>query len=200
MLRKSGDNRLTMKPAVPTSFDIAFWFLDRARSEDGYLQPRALQCLLFLAQAHFAAAHGGRRLMPAVFVIDDAGPFDPNLYRMFENGRPKVTEFPLDEAVLVFLDAVWRRYRNADALRLEQIVARAGAEEKAVQARSGAEITTAAMCRMFGEAPPGAQRSGPPAQQPQKSRKKAAGPRIMTSHTGKKVTVTAWQPKRKLTT
>lgn len=200
-----------MIPAATTSYDIAFWLLDRARKEDSYLQPRALQCLLFLAQAHYAAAYGGRRLMPSVFVIDDAGPLDPNLYRMFENGRPQVTTFPLDEPIVVFLDAVWRRYHNDDALRLEQKISRAGTNEKAVQLRNGAEITTAAMRRMFGAAktvnkvpkkinqkqqvlPPqivtnvAAPESGP----------EITGPRVMTSHTGRKVTVTSWAPVRKI--
>jgi hypothetical protein len=106
-----------MRPATPNSFDVAIWLLERARSEDTYLQPRKLQCLLFLAQAHFAAAYKGRVLMPSFFIMDDAGPIDPNLYRALENGRPEVSEKPLDEEIVVFLDAVWRRYREADALR-----------------------------------------------------------------------------------
>lgn len=204
-----------MIPAAATSYDIAFWFLDRARSDDSYLQPRALQCLLFLAQAHYAAAYRGRRLMPSVFVIDDAGPFDPNLYRMLENGRPDITEFPIDKAVIVFLDAVWRRYRHDDALRLEQIVSRAGAKEKAVQLRKGAEITTAAMRRMFTpekeskkkqpaieQAPPPVAQDKPLLSQPINREQvlemeaDKEGPRILTSHTGRKVTVTSWTPAR----
>jgi len=174
-----------MRPAAANSFDIAFWFLERARAEDSYIQPRRLQCLLFLAQAHYAAAYGGRRLMPSVFVFDQAGPLDPNLYRAFEHGRPKVTETPIDEAVKVFLDAIWRRYRNDDALRLEQIVSRAGKGEAAIEACDGSEITLPMMRRMFGTAP---------------KKKKPAGPRTMTTQTGKKVTVTSWQPKRRLNT
>lgn len=206
-----------MNSAATTSYDIAFWFLDRARIEDSYLQPRALQCLLFLAQAHYAAAYGGRRLMPSVFVMDDAGPHDPNLYRMLENGRPDITEFPIDKAVIVFLDAVWRRYRHDDALRLEQIVSRAGAKEKAVQLRKGAEITTAAMRRMFSpeksaaRQKPAKKRQAPAAEerkpllsQPVNREETPemaadpAGPRVLTSHTGRKVTVTSWTPARKV--
>ena len=74
-----------MRPAAPTSFDIAIWFLDRARAEDTYVQPRMLQCLLFLAQAHYAAAHEGRPLMPAFFVVDDSGPLDPNVHKTLLN-------------------------------------------------------------------------------------------------------------------
>lgn len=200
-----------MIPATTTSYDIAFCLLDRARQEDSYLQPRALQCLLFLSQAHYAAAYGGRRLMPSVFVIDDAGPLDPNLYRMFENGRPQVTAFPLDEAIAVFLDAVWRRYHNDDALRLEQKISRAGAKEKAVQLRKGAEITTAAMRRMFGAANAVSKVPKKVAQKQQvllpqvvtktetpESEPEITGPRVMTSHTGRKVRVTSWAPVRKI--
>jgi len=195
-----------MSPAVTTSYDIAFWFLDRARKDDSYLQPRALQCLLFLAQAHFAAAYKGKRLMPSVFVIDDAGPLDPNLYRMFENGRPTVTEFPISEGVVVFLDAIWRRYRHDDALRLEQIIARAGRKERAVEQRNGAEISIAAMRRMFGRDEEKLV-SAEPERGPKKrvERRELAddiklppsGARIMTLHTGKKVAVKRWMPARK---
>jgi uncharacterized phage-associated protein len=201
-----------MKPAATTSYDIAFWLLDRARKEDSYLQPRALQCLLFLAQAHYAAAYGGRRLMPSVFVIDDAGPLEPNLYRMLENGRPQITTFPLDEAVVVFLDAIWRRYHNDDALRLEQKISRAGTNEKAVQLRKGAEITSAAMRRMFATVDAGSKVRKTVDQKakvlPREVMTKVAGPesgpqsgapRVMTLYTGREVTVTSWAPARKTT-
>ncbi len=201
-----------MTPAATTSYDIAFWFLDRARSEDTYLQPRALQCLLFLAQAHYAAAYGGRRLMPSVFVIDHAGPLDPNLYRMLENGRPQITSFPIPDAVVVFLDAIWRRYGRDDALRLEQLVSRAGAEEPAVRIRGGSEITIAAMRRMFAGPDVAAKKvrsTAPAARKPHTSPSVVnsagpalpgglSGPRVMTSHTGQKVTVTSWTPARKI--
>ena len=87
-LRFFNDSANRMIPASATSLDVAVWFLDRARADDTYLQPRKLQCLLFLAQAHFAAAYGGRPLMPSFFIVDEGGPMDPNLYRILENGRP----------------------------------------------------------------------------------------------------------------
>lgn len=174
-----------MRPAASTSFDIAIWFLERARAEDTYLQPRMLQCLLFLAQAHFAAAHDGRPLMPGFFVIDDSGPLDPNVYRTLLNGRPDFEESPLDPEVVTFLKAVWRRYRNADALRLDQMIANRGADEEAVCNRDLSEVSLLAMQRMFG-----AERSG-------KRKSGILGPTQAETATGRKVTITRWTPARK---
>lgn len=168
-------------PAAATSFDIAIWFMERARADDSYLQPRKLQSLMFLAQAHFAAAYAGRKLMPSVFIFDEGGPMDPNIYRAFEHGRPMITETPLARELLVFLDAIWRRYADSDALRLDQIIAKRGAAEVAIQRRDGSEITIEAMRRMFSKE--AASRQG--------------APRTMRSHTGRPVTVRKWVPGRK---
>ena len=171
-----------MKPAAPNSFDVAVWFLDRARAEDGYIQPRRLQCLLFLAQAHFVAIYKGRRLMPSVFLFDEGGPIDPNLYRAFEAGRPAYTENELPDYVLALLEGVWRRYAGFDTLRLDQLIARRGREEACIQRRDGSEIGIAAMRRMFGG-----------------STEKKANPasKVMRSHTGRRVTVKKWTPARR---
>lgn len=176
-----------MRPAAATSLDVAIWFLERARAEDTYLQPRKLQSLLFLSQAHYAGASNGRRLMPSVFVFDDGGPMDPNIYRVFENGRPDYSPAPLADNVMGFLDAIWRRYRTADALRLDQVIAKHGKAEAPIQRRDGSEITLAAMRRMFG-LPDAATPAGPTAGQP----------KVMRLHTGRKVTVKKWTPARKV--
>lgn len=171
-----------MKPAAATSLDVAVWFLDRARIEDTYLQPRKLQCLLFLAQGHFIVLHKGRRLVPSVFLFDEGGPMEPNIYRIFENGRPNFLESDLPDFVLTFLDAIWRRYGGLDAMRLDQLIARLGNTEAAIQRRDGSEVGPAAMRRMFatdGNAAP------------------ESAPKVMRSHTGKPVTVKKWMPARK---
>ena len=174
-----------MRPAAPTSFDVAIWFLDRARAEDTYLQPRLLQCLLFLAQAHFAAAHDGRPLMPAFFVVDESGPLDPNVYKTLLNGRPDMEESPLDPEIVSFLDVVWARYKSADALRLDQLIAKRGIDEEAVCNRDQSEVTLLAMQRMFS-----AGRTG-------KNRNTIVGPTLAETATGRKVTITRWNPSRK---
>ena len=174
-----------MRPAVPTSFDIAIWFLDRARAEDTYLQPRFLQCLLFLAQAHYAGAYEGRALMPSYFVMDDSGPMDPNVHKALQNGRPELEANELGPEIVKFLTAVWSRYRRTDALRLDQLIARRGMDEEAVCNRDFTEITLSAMQRMFG--------GGGTANN------SAPGPKLAETASGRKVTVTKWSPNRKKT-
>ncbi len=171
-----------MKPAAATSLDVAVWFLDRARIEDTYLQPRKLQCLLFLAQAHFVVLHKGRRLMPSIFLFDEGGPMEPNLYRVFEAGRPTFLESELDEFVLTFLDAIWRRYAMMDAMRLDQVIARRGKGEPVIERRDGSEIGPAAMRRMFATGGGG---------------ELAPAPKVLRSHTGKPLAVKKWMPTRK---
>lgn len=185
--KRGGITVKCMRPAVPTSFDIAIWFLDRARAEDNYLQPRKLQCLLFLAQAHFAVAHEGQPLMPSYFVVDDSGPLDPNVYRTMLTGRPDYEQNPLPPEVVKFLNAVWKRYRNADALRLDQLIARQGADEDAVFNRDQSEVTLAAMCRMFARERRGNKKNSP------------AVPALAKTASGRQVTITRWFPTRKKT-
>lgn len=177
-----------MRPVAPTSFDIAIWFLDRARAEDTYLQPRMIQCLLFLAQAHYAVAHEGRALMPSFFVIDDSGPLDPNVHRTLQNGRPDIEPALLEPETIKFLTAVWGRYKHADALRLDQLIARRGIDEDAVCNRDHSEVTLLAMQRMFGGGIAGAGKNG------------LAGPKLAETASGRKVTITKWTPVRKKTT
>jgi hypothetical protein len=153
-------------PAAACSFDVAIWLMERARADDSYLQPRKLHSIMFLAQALFAAASGGRRLMPSIFIFDEGGALDPNTYRAFENGRPAMTPTPLPEAVIAHLDAIWRRYADCDALRLDQIIARQGRGELAIEARDGSEITVAAMVRMFDPAKLAAKPEPKPQAQP----------------------------------
>ena len=53
-----------LTPMMRSTLDGAFWFVERADSVGVSLSNRKLQSLLYLAQAHFANANGGRRLMP----------------------------------------------------------------------------------------------------------------------------------------
>jgi len=170
-----------MVPAVKTSFDVADWFMERARAENNYLQPRKLQCLLFLSQGHFAAAYNGRKLMPSVFVVDHAGPMDPNLYRAYEHGRPNITRTGIDRATLVFLDAIWRQYAGLGTEDLNQIITEFGANETAVSDPDGSEVDIPTMCRMFVKA---ARTAKQPA-------------RLMHTQAGRPVTVEKWVPGRK---
>ena len=77
-----------MPADVSNAFDVAFFFVDMALSENTYLQPQKLQSLMFLSQSYYALAFEGRKLMPAVFVADERGPLEPNIYMAFSKGRP----------------------------------------------------------------------------------------------------------------
>ena len=79
-----------MTPMMRSTLDVALWFIERAESVGTPLSNRKLQSLLYLAQAHFANANRGRRLMPAIFLAADAGPLEPTIYHIFQDGPPRI--------------------------------------------------------------------------------------------------------------
>ena len=94
-----------------STFDVAFWFADTALNNNEYLQPQKLHRLLFLSQAYFSVAYGGRKLMPAVFIAEEGGPVEPKMYKAFSKGRPDVdAELFLPQEVESFLESIWRRF------------------------------------------------------------------------------------------
>ena len=100
-----------MTAKVNSAFDIALYFTEKADLEHEYLQPQKLQGLLFLSQAYFCIAYKGQKLMPAIFVADDRGPIEPNIYVAFSNGQPNVDPpFALPNEVEVFLSSIWKRF------------------------------------------------------------------------------------------
>ena len=108
--------------AVDSAFDIAYWFIDRALNDNEYLQPQKMQRLMYLSQAYFAVAYRGRRLMPALFVADEFGPIEPNVFRACAIQRPAIEPKPLPEAVSHFLDSIWRRFGPHSAEYLNRLV------------------------------------------------------------------------------
>ncbi len=99
-----------MTPVVRSTLDVALWFVERAESGGVTLSNRKLQSMLYLAQAHFANANRGRRLMPAVFLAADAGPIEPTIYHMFQDGPPRLINTVPGAKVAAFLGQVWERY------------------------------------------------------------------------------------------
>ena len=99
-----------LTPMMRSTLDGAFWFVERADSVGVSLSNRKLQSLLYLAQAHFANANGGRRLMPAIFLAADAGPLEPTIYHIFQDGPPRIINTVPGAKVEAFLSEVWRRY------------------------------------------------------------------------------------------
>lgn len=172
-----------MPAAVNSAFDVALWFSDKALDDNEYLQPQKLHRLLFLSQAYFAAAFRGRSLMPAVFVAEEMGPIEPNLYKAFANGRPNVdVDAVLDDDVESFLDGIWGRFGHHSVEHLSRIVNQSTAYRKALAQGLRAEIPLQAMVNSFVR-PDGA----PAVNQVLKSR-------MMRSQTGERVRVKAWMP------
>lgn len=174
-----------MPAAVDSSFDVAFWFMDRALSENQYLQPMKLQRLMFLAQAYYAVLNPGTRLMPSIFVADLMGPLEPNLFRAFENGRPNLEVRPLPGEVKSFLDSIWRRFGRFTAEELYRKLCDQAPFRDAYDQAPGSEIPLEAMREFYGlqtaSLTPDTTIVLPT--------------RVMRSHTGRPVAVKKWVPK-----
>ncbi|MCC7016535.1 MAG: hypothetical protein IT564_04970 [Rhodospirillales bacterium] len=172
-----------MSTDVDSAFDIAFWLLDTAERSCERLQPQKLQRLLFLSQAYYGVAFEGRKLMPAVFVADERGPLEPNVYIAFSRGRPKLdVELFLPFEVETFLEALWRRFGHYTADRLTRMTKETIAYRQAFQRGRRAEITFEAMRLSFAR---GAE--APAVEQVIK-------PKVMRTQSGRPVAVKAWNP------
>jgi uncharacterized phage-associated protein len=124
--------QLLAAPAVPVALDVALWLLDRARAADSHLPAQKIQNLLYLACAEYERAHDGRPLIPAAFTTNDMAVCEPNVYRLFEEGRPGVRGEPVPPAIESFLAGIWERYGHVPVQHLNAIVRRtmAGGEEE----------------------------------------------------------------------
>ncbi|MFN4282115.1 MAG: Panacea domain-containing protein [Alphaproteobacteria bacterium] len=167
---------LCAAPAARTAFDVAVWFLDRARADDAHLPLQKLHRLLFIAQAAYAA---GGMLMPAVFVADELGPIEPNLERLLGDGRPEdLPAEPPNRAALALLEDVWRRFGYMPADRLGALVAKNAAYAAALAAGRGSVIAQSELAGSFAPAPA----------------KLAEDVRMLRSQSGAAVAVRAWIP------
>jgi uncharacterized phage-associated protein len=126
--------------AVESTIDVALWFLNRASSEDNYIQAQKLQRLLYIAQGCYSQENYGRKLMPATFVTHDMGPVEPNVYRVFEAGRPQIDYLPPAAEVQDFLERVWRKFGIHPVDRLNALVLAQTAYQKALGGGIGEEI------------------------------------------------------------
>jgi len=126
--------------AVESTIDVALWLLNRASSEDSYIQAQKLQRLLYIAQGVYAQENYGRKLMPATFVTHDMGPVEPNVYRVFEAGRPQIDFLPPPAEVQDFLERIWRRFGIHPVDRLNALVIGQSAYRNALSGGIGEEI------------------------------------------------------------
>lgn len=136
--------------ASNSTFDIAFWFSDQALNENEYLQSQKLHRLLYLAQAFYAIAYKGKKLMPAVFVADDMGPLEPTMFQAFSNGRPDVNvELFLAPDIEMFLMSIWRRFGHQKAEQLGKLTNRNAAYCIALKKGKRTEIPLSSMVSTF---------------------------------------------------
>jgi uncharacterized phage-associated protein len=183
--------------AADSSFDVAFWMLDRALDDNEYLQPQKLHRLLYLAQAYFAVAARGRKLMPATFIAAPQGPLEPTLYRAFENGRPNVDTSKVPDDARQLLDSVWRKFGAHSAEHLTKLTKNHAPYRDAIAANGpGEEITLKSMMEFYGRKGAADRNSdaetkdnGPP------SLTEVLRPRVMRSHKGRPVNVHQWMPR-----
>ena len=172
-----------MPADVDNAFDIAFWFADTALNDNEYLQLQKLQRLLFIAQAYYTVAFNGRKLMPAVFIADEMGPIEPNIYMAFSKGRPEVdARLFLPPHVETFLDGIWRLFGHHSTDRLNKMTKETSALNQAYRRGNRAEIPLDDMRLSFARA----EKTPGVAQ--------VVKPKTLRTQSGKAVTVKAWVP------
>ncbi|MEX2642169.1 MAG: hypothetical protein WD270_01865 [Acetobacterales bacterium] len=174
-----------MLPAVSCSFDVAFWFRDRALDDGEYLQPQKVQRLMYLAQAYYAVFHAGRMLMPSVFVAETMGPIEPNVYRALSGGWQFIETERVPEQPAQFFDSIWRRFGHHSVNHLTRMVRGHPPYKEAFEQNGpGAEIGLEEMRIFYGR---GAESDAPEPQGVVRSR-------VVRSHTGRPVAVRKWMP------
>lgn len=185
-----------MRPtAVDSSFEVAFWFLDRAIEDGEYLQPQKLQRLMYLAQAYFGVLQNGAKLMPATFVARDEGPIEPTIFKALARGRPAIDSAPIDEVPRHVLDSVWRQFGSHSVDYLNKMIARHPPFADALAIGPSTEISLEAMIDFYGTQ--GATRkTAKVAANDAPSASKVLRPKVMRNHSGKPVSTTRWMPKR----
>lgn len=185
-----------MRPtAVDSSFEVAFWFLDRAIEDGEYLQPQKLHRLMYLAQAYFAVLQNGSKLMPATFVARPEGPIEPSIFKAMARGRPQIDASPIDEVPRHVLDSVWRQFGAHSVDYLDKMIRRHPPFADALSVGAGTEITLESMIDFYGtqgttRRPAKGSASDAPAAD------KVLRPKVMRNHSGKPVSTTKWMPKR----
>ena len=187
-----------LKPTVESCFDVAFWLLDRALDDGEYLQPQKMHRLMYLAQAYYASAMHGAKLMPAVFIIGPEGPIEPTVYKAMERGRPMVDTLPPEEEAIHVLDSVWRQFGSKSIDRLNAALKNHPPVAEARDNGVGSEISFDAMVAFYvktlGHQSRNLRRSDANADVPSPDR--VLRPKLMRSHTGKPVSVNRWTPRR----
>lgn len=173
--------------AVKSTFDVAFWFADQALNENEYLQPQKMHRLLYLAQAFYAMAYSGKKLMPAIFVADDMGPVEPTIYQAFSRGRPEVeVELFLAPEVELFLSSIWRRFGHQKSEQLAKVTNKNSAYSIALRKGPRTEILLESMIAAF--------KADGEKKDPSIAKNFGDGQRVMRTQDGAPVKVKSWSP------
>jgi uncharacterized phage-associated protein len=130
-----------MVPATRSGIDVSFWLLERAASERIAMSLPKLRWLLYLAQAHYAIARDGAKLMPATFLVGDDGPIEPTLDLVFQAGIENPWTPSLSETAEGFLEGFWKRFGALPAIALHKLVVGDPAWRKAQENGPGSEIS-----------------------------------------------------------
>ena len=107
-------------PAVKSSIDVAYWFLSRAENDGMFLEDEKLHYLLFLAQVSYAK-NNMQMLMPCLFMCGENGFYEPNIKRIFANGRPFMTSPKINDDLSTFLEIIWNQYKQLSIMQLKNI-------------------------------------------------------------------------------
>ena len=121
-----------MNPISPpdiTVFDIADWFLAKAKAEDKPLKHMKLQKLVYFAYGWYCAYYDDPPLFPETIFAWRYGPVVADLYGRFKRfgDTPinRVSKEPeLDENVKEILEAVWDAYAPKTDVELSHITHR----------------------------------------------------------------------------
>ena len=173
-----------MPADLNNAFDVSIFFDDMAFKEGTYLPPQKLQRLLFLSQAYYAVAFN-RKLMPAIFIADELGPIEPNIYIAFSKGRPEIdADLFLPFEAQNFLESIWQRFGTYSVERLGKITNETLAYKNARERGNRAEIPLAEMKNSFkklGQVP---------------SIDQLVKPKMMRTQSGRAVHVQTWAPRK----
>jgi uncharacterized phage-associated protein len=129
-----------MVPATRSGIDVSFWLLERAATERIPMSLPKLRWLLYLAQAHYAIARDGAKLMPATFLVGDDGPIEPTLDLVFQAGIENPWSPALSDTAEAFLEGFWKRFGALPAIALHKLVIGDPAWRKAQENGPGSEI------------------------------------------------------------
>ena len=173
-----------MPADLNNAFDVSIFFDDMAVKEGTYLSPQKLHRLLFLSQAYYSVAFD-RKLMPAIFIADELGPVEPNVYLAFSKGRLEVNaDLFLPFEAQSFLESIWQRFGAYSVERLGKITNETSAYKNARKRGDRAEITLVEMKKSFEKA------------EEAPNVDLLVKPKMMRTQSGRAVHVQSWVPRK----